>query len=70
MTKIPRLGAKTARMLYQEYGIDSLTALGAAVEDGRLESVKGIGAGTIARIRKYIADQCGFPNGAGGSGGS
>ena len=28
LTKIPRLGAKTARMLYQDYGIDSLKALG------------------------------------------
>ncbi len=57
LTKIPRLGAKTARMLYQEHGIDSLNALGAAVEDGRLGNVKGIGAGTIARIRTYIADR-------------
>lgn len=54
LTKIPRLGAKTARMLYQEHGIDSLSALGKALAEGKLARVKGIGKRMIAVIQKYI----------------
>ncbi len=53
LTQVPRLGAKTARMLYQDHGIDSLDALNAALNEGRLSKVKGIGKGTIANIRKH-----------------
>ena len=54
LTKIPRLGAKTARMLYQEHGIDSLASLGKALEEGRLEGIKGIGKGMIATVEKHL----------------
>jgi len=54
LTQVPRLGAKTARMLYQDHGIDSLIALNAALNDGLLTKVKGIGKGTIANIRQHI----------------
>ena len=54
LTRIPRLGAKTARTLYQDYGIDSLSALKAALEAGKLTAVKGIGKGMIATICQHI----------------
>jgi len=50
LTSIDRLGAKTARMLYQDYGIDSLNKLCAAVESGELSGVKGIGPKMLETI--------------------
>ncbi len=55
LTDVPRLGAKTARVLYQDHGIDGLDALEAALIDGRLAQVKGIGKTMIETIRKHIA---------------
>lgn len=43
LTSIERLGAKTARMLYQDHGIDSLNALCKQLNSGKLKGVKGIG---------------------------
>ena len=54
LTRIPRLGAKTARVLYQDHGIDGLVALKIALEDGHLAKVKGIGQGMIATIEKHL----------------
>ena len=53
LTAIERLGAKTARLLFQEQGIDSLAALCEAVEEGSLAGVKGIGPKMIETIRGY-----------------
>lgn len=50
LTSIDRLGAKTARMLYQEYGIDSLHKLCVAVSSGQLSGVKGIGPKMLETI--------------------
>jgi DNA polymerase (family 10) len=44
MTRLPGLGPKRVRKLYDELGIDSLEALGAAAKEGRLKAVKGFGA--------------------------
>ena len=54
LTAVPRLGAKTARTLYREHGIDSLAALQAALDDGRLDHVPGLGAQALARLRGII----------------
>lgn len=54
LTMIDRLGAKTARMLYQEYGIDSLAALCKALSDGRLNGVKGLGP----KMKETIGQVC------------
>ena len=43
MTRLPGLGPKRARRLFDELGIDSLTALKAAAEGEHLRSVKGFG---------------------------
>jgi DNA polymerase (family X) len=44
ITRIPGLGAKTARLLYDELGISTLEELRAAAADERIREVKGLGA--------------------------
>ena len=44
VTRLPGLGPKRARRLFDELGIDSLEALRAAAEQERIRSVKGFGA--------------------------
>ncbi len=43
MTKLPGLGPKRARRLYEELGIDSLESLREAAEAGRISELKGFG---------------------------
>ncbi|HJS93830.1 MAG TPA: DNA polymerase/3'-5' exonuclease PolX [Solirubrobacteraceae bacterium] len=43
MTRLPGLGPKRARRLYEELGIDSLEALKAAAEAQRIRGLKGFG---------------------------
>ncbi|HSD81000.1 MAG TPA: helix-hairpin-helix domain-containing protein, partial [Solirubrobacteraceae bacterium] len=43
LTRLPGLGPKRARRLYDELGIDSLDALREAAEAGRLRGVRGFG---------------------------
>jgi len=50
LTAINKLGAKTARTLYQDHGIDSMHALCDALEQGRLKGIKGIGPKMIQTI--------------------
>ena len=55
-TAIPGLGAQTAKTLYEEHGIDSLAALGKALEEGRLGKIKGIGKKSLDTIRRHIEE--------------
>ena len=50
MTRLPGLGPKRARFLYDELGIDSLDALHAAAEGQRLRGLKGFGPKAEANI--------------------
>lgn len=50
LTSIERLGAKTARMLYQEHGIDSMKSLCKAANKGQLKGIKGIGPKMLTTI--------------------
>ncbi len=43
LTRLPGLGSKRARMLFDELGVDSLAALREAAQAQRLRSVKGLG---------------------------
>jgi DNA polymerase (family X) len=43
MTRLPGLGPKRARRLYEELGIDSLESLKQAAVDGRISELKGFG---------------------------
>ena len=51
LTAVPRLGAKTARTLFRDHGIDSLAALRDALNDNRIERVPGLSNAVLARIR-------------------
>lgn len=53
LVRIPGLGAKTARKLYQEYGIESFQKLLLADREGVLQEIQGIGPKMIAAIRAH-----------------
>jgi DNA polymerase (family 10) len=53
--RIPGVGPKTVRLLQTELGIDSVQALRAAAEEGRLRHVKGLSERTEANILDGIA---------------
>ena len=53
--RIPGIGPKTVRLLQVELGIDSVEALRAAAEEGRLRRVKGLSERTEANIIDGIA---------------
>ena len=48
------VGSKTASRLYSELGIKSLTHLNEALEDGKLQHMKGLGKKTIANITESL----------------
>jgi DNA polymerase (family 10) len=43
VTRVPGLGAKTARRLYEELGVASLEDLKEAADDGKIRELKGLG---------------------------
>ena len=51
VTRIPGLGPKRARVLFDELGVDSLDALRGAVESQRIRSLKGFGPKAEENIR-------------------
>lgn len=53
--RVPGLGPKTVRMLWQEAGIDSITSLQAALDAGRLDGLPRLGPKTIANLRDSLA---------------
>ncbi len=55
MTRLPGLGPKRARRLFDELGIDSLDALRAAAESQGLRNVKGFGAKFEASVLSSLA---------------
>ncbi|HEX6761395.1 MAG TPA: DNA polymerase/3'-5' exonuclease PolX [Gaiellaceae bacterium] len=54
--RLPGLGPKTARRIWQELGITTVDALRGAVESGQLRGHAGIGPGTEAKIAAALAD--------------
>jgi DNA polymerase (family 10) len=50
LLRVPGLGPKRARLLYESLGIDSLDALRAALDEGRVARVAGVGAKTAEHI--------------------
>lgn len=44
LTRIPGVGAKTVRLIYEKTGIATLAELGAAAEAGQLRDIRGLGA--------------------------
>jgi len=53
--RLPGLGPKTARRIWQELGITTVDALRAAVEAGQLRGNAGVGPGTEAKIAAALA---------------
>lgn len=56
---VPGIGRKTAELLHEELGIDSLEALELAAHDGRLTELAGIGEKRLAGIRDLLAVRLG-----------
>jgi DNA polymerase (family 10) len=50
VTRVPGLGAKTARRIYDELGVENLTQLKEAAEQGRISGMRGLGAKTEESI--------------------
>jgi DNA polymerase (family X) len=69
MTRLPGLGPKRARRLYEEMGIDSLEALATAARQQRIRDLKGFGARAEERlleaIERAVAEDGGIAAGAG-----
>ena len=55
MLRVPGVGPRTVRLLHSELGIDSLDALRAAAEDGRLRHVKGLSERTERNVLEAMA---------------
>ncbi|HMA27600.1 MAG: DNA polymerase/3'-5' exonuclease PolX [Solirubrobacterales bacterium] len=50
VTRVPGLGAKTARRIYDEIGVESLQELKEAAEQGRIAGIRGLGPKTEENI--------------------
>ncbi len=65
LTRLPGLGPKRARLLYDELGIDSLQALEQAAREQRLRTVRGLGpkfeAGVLAALEAMEGEPQGGP---------
>ena len=63
LTRLPGLGPKRARLLYEELGIDSLAALREAALGQRLRTVKRLGAKFEASVLAALQELDGDPEG-------
>ncbi|HNX81594.1 MAG TPA: DNA polymerase/3'-5' exonuclease PolX [Candidatus Omnitrophota bacterium] len=54
LLRIPSIGPKTVQLLYATLGIDSVAALQAALDQGKLDGLPGVKEKTIANIRHGI----------------
>ncbi|HMJ03438.1 MAG TPA: DNA polymerase/3'-5' exonuclease PolX, partial [Conexibacter sp.] len=54
MTRLPGLGPKRARRLYEEMGIDSLAALATAARQQRIRDLKGFGARAEEKLLEAV----------------
>jgi DNA polymerase (family 10) len=50
VTRVPGLGAKTAKRIYDEIGVENLTQLKEAAKDGRIAGIRGLGPKTEENI--------------------
>jgi DNA polymerase (family 10) len=53
---LPGFGPKRARRLYDELGVDSLDALRAAAEQGKIRALRGFGARVEENLLRVLAD--------------
>ncbi|HEX4804375.1 MAG TPA: DNA polymerase/3'-5' exonuclease PolX [Conexibacter sp.] len=68
MTRLPGLGPKRARRLYEEMGIDSLEALATAARQQRIRDLRGFGARAeeklLEAVERAVAEDGGIAPGA------
>jgi len=68
MTRVPGLGPKRARRLYDEMGIDSLEALATAARQQRIRDLKGFGARAeeklLEAVERSVSEDGGIAAGA------
>ena len=55
MLDVPGLGPRTVRRLWRDAGIETLAGLAAAIDDGSLAGLKGLGPKTLERIGQGLA---------------
>jgi hypothetical protein len=56
---VPGMGPELAKRIHEQLHIDSLEALEAAANDGRLDNVPGVGSRRVAAWRAYLAEALG-----------
>jgi len=56
LTAIPGLGAKTIRTLSRKYKIRSLRDPKKALDEDKLQDIKGIGQKTLDTMRRYVSE--------------
>lgn len=54
LLRLPGLGPKTVKMLYEELGIDSVESLREVIESGKIMDLPGFGEQKRKRIRKIL----------------
>jgi DNA polymerase (family 10) len=54
MTRLPGLGPKRARRLYEELGVDSLETLATAARQGRIQDLRGFGVRAEAKLLEAV----------------
>ncbi|MCL6516767.1 PHP domain-containing protein [Alicyclobacillus sp.] len=54
LLRLPGIGPKTAHRLVHEHGIHSAADLDAALRDGRLRQIPGLGPNRLARLRREL----------------
>jgi len=60
MLEIPGLGGKKIKKLYEELGVQTITELQEAAEDGRIAALKGFGKKTADNILKGIENRIAY----------
>ena len=55
LMRLPNLGPKRVKLLYEELHVDSPDALRTAIERGALENVKGFGARSVEKLKEALA---------------
>jgi DNA polymerase (family 10) len=54
MTRLPGLGPRRARRLYEELGVDSLETLATAARQGRIQDLRGFGVRAEAKLLEAV----------------
>jgi DNA polymerase (family 10) len=68
MTRLPGLGPKRARRLYEELGVDSLETLATAARQGRIQDLRGFGARAEAKLLEAVERAVADDEGGAGAG--